>query len=309
MSGERVFSKILLAVDGSLPSVVAEELTVFLAKRLDSTVTVVNVFSHEFMGSHLEKYFPVQYKDVPLGAGGGGAPEERLIEEPMPGAQETSLRESTASYLQRGTYAIDQAVALFKVEGVPVDQKLLKHVDAAESITREAEKGNYDLIVVGYSGEKEEEPHLGSVAKKTAEYAKTSVLIAKEKKQISKIIVPVDGSERSRKVVHYATILARELGAEVTLLNVQESDLPPEITKEIGTRILSEAAGQFKGTEPYQKLASGDPAKTIIQMAREEDYDLILMGHKGHNAVSRFLLGSVSDHVIQYADRSVLLIR
>ena len=309
MSDEQIFNKILLAVDGSLPSNVAEELTVFLAKRLDSSVTVVNVISHEFLGSHLEKYFPAEYKDVPLGAGGGGAPEERLYEEPMSPAQETLLRESTTSHLQRGTDAIDEAVALFKVEGVPVDQKLLKHIDAAEGITREAEKGNYDLVVVGYSGEKEEEPHLGSVAKKTAEYAKTSVLIAREKKQISKIIVPVDGSERSRKVVRYATILAGKLGAEVTLLNVQEADLPPEITKEIGTRILSEAADQFKGTNLHQKLASGDPAKTIIQTAREGDYDMIIMGHKGHNAVSRFLLGSVSDHVIQYADRSVLLIR
>jgi nucleotide-binding universal stress UspA family protein len=227
----------------------------------------------------------------------------------MSGAQETVLRGFTTSYLQRGTDAVDEAVGLFKVEGVPVDQKLLEHADAAESITREAEKGNYDLVVVGYSGEEEEEPHLGSVAKKTAEYAKNSVLIAREKKQISKIIVPVDGSDRSRKVIHYATILTGKLGAEVTLLNVQESDLPPEITKETGTRILSEAADQFKGTNLHQKLAYGDPAKTIIQTAREGDYDLILMGHKGHNVVSRFLLGSVSDHVIQYADRSVLLIR
>jgi nucleotide-binding universal stress UspA family protein len=99
------------------------------------------------------------------------------------------------------------------------------------------------------------------------------------------------------------------LGADVLLLNVQEPDLPPKIMKEIGTRILSEVAGQFRGTKLYQKLVSGDPAKTIIQTAREGDCDLIIIGHKGHSAVIRFLLGSVSDHVVQYADRSVLLIR
>jgi len=307
MPSEQIFNKVLLAVDGSLPSIIAEELTAFLAKRLDSSVTVLNVVSHEFMGSQLGKYVPMLYKDVPLGT--GGAPEEYVSAEPASGAQEAISREITMSYRQRGADVIEEAVALFKEEGVPVDQKLVEHADPAESITREAEKGNYDLVVVGYSGEEEEEPHLGSVAKKTALYAKTSVLIAREKKQISKIIVPVDGSEHSKKVVHYAAILARELGAEVALLNVQEPDLPPKIMKEIGTRILSEAADQFKETKLYQKLASGDPAKTIIQTAREGDYDLILMGHKGHNAVSRFLLGSVSDHVIQYADLSVLLIR
>jgi nucleotide-binding universal stress UspA family protein len=307
MSGEQIFNKVLLAVDGSLPSIIAQELTAFLAKRLDSRVTVLNVVPLEFMGSQLGKYIPTLQKDIPLGT--GGAPEERMYADPTSGAQEAVSREITMLRRQRGEEAVEEAVSLFKEEGVPVDQKLVEHADPAESITREAEKGNYNLVVVGGSGEKEEEPHLGSVAKKTALYAKTSVLIAREKRQISKIILPVDGSEHSKKVVHYATILARELDVEVALLNVQEADLPPKIMNEIGTRILSEAAGQFKGTEPYQKLASGDPAKTIIQMAREEDYDLILMGHKGHNAVSRFLLGSVSDHVTQYADRSVLLIR
>lgn len=307
MSSEHIFNKVLLAVDGSLPSVIAEELTAFLAKKLDSRVTVLNVISHEFMGAQLGKYIPMLQKDIPLGT--GGAPEERMYADPTSGAQETLSREITMSQRQRGADAVEDAVALFKEEGVPVDQKLVEHADPAESITREAEKGNYDLVVLGGSGEEEEEPHLGSVAKKTALYAKTSVLIAREKKQISKIIVPVDGSEHSKKVVNYATILARELGAEVALLNVQEPDLPSKIMKEIGTRILSEAAGQFEGVKLFQKLASGDPAKTIIQTAKEGDYDLILMGHKGHNVVSRFLLGSVSDHVIQYTDRSVLLIR
>ena len=308
MSGEQIFDKVLLAVDGSLPSVVAEELTAYLAKRLNSKVTVLNVISDPFTVS-LGKYFPVLYKDVPLDTGGGGAEEEHVSTEPASGAQETVLRETAMSLMQRGTDVIEDAVALFKEEGLSVNQKLVDHSDPAESITREAEQGSYDLVVVGYSGEEEEEPHLGSVAKKTALYAKTSVLIAREKRQISKIMVSVDGSEHSKKVVHYAAILAKKLDAEVMLLNVQEPDLPSEVMKEIGTRILSGAADQFKETKLSQKLASGDPAKTIIRMAREGDYDLILMGHKGHNAISRFLLGDVSDHVIQYADRSVLLIR
>ncbi|MGA3192844.1 MAG: universal stress protein [Candidatus Bathyarchaeia archaeon] len=307
MSSEQIFKKVLVAIDGSLPSVIAEELAVFMAKKLDSNVTVLHVISHEFMGSQLEKYTPILYKDVPLGTGSG--PEERVSAVPASGAQEAVAKEIMISYRQRGTDVIEEAAALFKEEGIPVDQKLLEHADPAESIIREAEKGNYDLVVIGSSGEEEKKPHLGSVAKKTALYAKTSVLIAREKTQISKIMVPVDGSEHSKKVVHYSTILAKKLGVEVALLYVQEPDLPPRIMKEIGTRILSEAAGQFEAIKPDQKLVSGDLAKTIIQTAKKGDYDLTLMGHKGHGVVAQFLLGSVSDHVIQYIDRSVLLIR
>ena len=123
------------------------------------------------------------------------------------------------------------------------------------------------------------------------------------------MLVPVDGSEHSKKVVHYAALLAGRLSAEVTLLSVHEGNLPPQIMKDTGKKILSEAAGQFEGIRLDEKLESGDPAKTIVQTAKDGDYDLILMGHKGHSTVSRFLLGSVSDHVIHYADRSVLLIR
>ncbi|MGA2307979.1 MAG: universal stress protein [Candidatus Bathyarchaeia archaeon] len=307
MFDERIFKRVLLAVDGSLPSITAEELTVFMAKKLDSHVTVLNVISHEFMDSRLGSYIPILYKDTPLGT--GGRPEERVSELPASGTGEALSKEITASYLGRSTEIVEEAAALFEEQGIRVDRKILEHADPAEIITREAEKGNHDLIVVGYSGQDDKEPHLGSIAKKTALYAKTSVLVAREKSQISKMMVPVDGSEHSKKVVRYAAVLASKLGANVLLLNVQEPDLPPKIMKEMGIRILSEAVGQFRGTKLDQKLVSGDPAKTIIQTAREEDCDLILLGHKGHSAVIRFLLGSVSDHVVQYADRSVLLIR
>jgi nucleotide-binding universal stress UspA family protein len=307
MPNEQIFNRVLLAIDGSPPSIIAEELTVFLAKRLGSKVSILNVISHEFGESQLGKYGPTLLKDVPLGT--GGAPEERVYAEPMSGVSEALTREITMSNRQRGRDAIEEALALFKEERVSVDQILVENTDPAESITREAEKGNFDLVVVAYSSEEEKEPHLGSVAKKTALYAKTSVLIAREKKQISKIMVAVDGSEHSIRLVHCAAILARELSAEVTLLNVQESDLPPDIVNKAGTRILSEAVARFKEAKLNQKLSTGDPAKTIIQEAREGDYDLIIVGHKGHNILSRFLLGSVSDHVIHYADRSVLLMR
>ena len=242
MSDEQIFQKVLLAVDGSLPSVVAKELTVFIAKKLGSRVTVLNVMSHEFMSFQPKKYGSVLDSYVPLGTGGSHGPEEDTSRVPASGVQEALSKEITTSYVQRGSEVIEDAAALFKEEGVSVDQKLLEHADPAESITREAENGKYDLVVVGYSGEEEKEPHLGSVAKKTALYAKTSVLVAREKTRISRMLVPVDGSEHSKKVVHYAAVLAGKLGAEVTLLSVHEGNLPPEVMKETGKKILSEAA-------------------------------------------------------------------
>ncbi len=52
---------------------------------------------------------------------------------------------------------------------------------------------------MGNTGEEERDQHLGSVAKKVATTAEIPVLITRDKIQISRILVPVDGSEKSGK--------------------------------------------------------------------------------------------------------------
>jgi nucleotide-binding universal stress UspA family protein len=203
-------------------------------------------------------------------------------------------------------------MAIFKEDGISADQKLVEHVNPAETIIEEAQNGNYDLIIMGHGQEEQQEPHLGSLAEKVSRHAQTSVLIAKEKRRIQKMLVPVDGSESAEKALQYAAILAKKTDAMITLIYVQEPELSrlrPELAKEIGTRILSKAADQVKGVKLDQKLEIGDPASMVIQTAKNGDYDIIVMSSKGHSAMRRFLLGSVGDHVIHYADRSVLLIK
>ncbi len=312
MKGEQIFKKILVPVDGSFPSLIAQELTAFLAKKLNSKVTVLHVVSHEFMSPRLGEFYPEMYEPIGVGIAGGSIPIPRRAPAPPSPHAQAVAREITKWYHEKGEEIIANAVALFKEEGVPIDQKLVEHADPAETIIKETEKGNYDLIVMGHSGEKEQEPHLGSVAKKVSRHARTPVLIAREKRQISEILVPVDGSENAEKALQYAVILARKIDAKITLLHIQESSLfklRPEVTKKIGTRILSNAADQAKGTKLDQKLESGDPAKVITQTADKGNYDIIFIGSRGHSAIARFLLGSVSDHVTHYANRSVLIIR
>ncbi len=61
-------------------------------------------------------------------------------------------------------------------------------------------------------------------------------------------------------------------------------------------------------TSETQLIAdSGDPAESIIQTAEENQADLIVLGHRGMNATSAFLLGGVSQKVATYAPCSVLI--
>jgi len=109
-----------------------------------------------------------------------------------------------------------------------------------------------------------------------------------------------------------AAALSKKLNAKLTLLHVQEShlfSLRPEVSMTIGRGILAEAAGKISEMSFEQKLESGDPAKEISEIAGKENFDIIVMGAKGHGGANRSLLGSVSNHVLHYTTHSVLIVK
>ena len=315
MPEKQIFKKILVPADGSVSSLSAQEIAALIARKLDSKVTVLNVVAHELMHTAMQDYFPGADTDFAAAAVITG---EHVIPAQTPNQPSAIVRRKTADEItnwahEKGEEILDEAVAFFRKKGVEVDQKLLKHVDPANSIINEVEKGKYGLVAMGRSAEKEQIPHLGSIAGKVSRHAKSSVLVSTGgKEQVSKILVPVDGSKNAESAAKHAGVLAKNLDAEISLLYVQESSLfgfRPELTKKIGANILSKTAHLVKGVKTDQKLEQGDPAKVIIQTADKGDYDMIVMGGKGHNAVRNFVMGSVSDHVLHYANRSVLLVK
>jgi nucleotide-binding universal stress UspA family protein len=227
----------------------------------------------------------------------------------------TFQAEVTNWYREAGEDVVADAAMFFKSEGVQVRKKLLEHSDPAERILKEAQAGKYDLLVIGRNAEEKEEkesPHLGGVAEKVARHAPSSVLIAARKKEISRLLVAVDGSEGALKASDYATALAHQFDAQMTLLYVQEKGLLTfrrPVSEEVGKKVLSEAAEKISGLKVEKRIESGDPAKRIVEVAKSGNHDIIVMGSRGYVSTERFKLGSVSNHVIHYADRSVLLVR
>jgi nucleotide-binding universal stress UspA family protein len=314
MQNEQTFKKILVPVDGSVPSNVAREFASFMARQFNSRVTVIHVVAHELMGPGVQKFTePEDRHEHPhVGFSGGAAmsPSVHAYETPGTPYSEQIAREITNVCSQEGEDILGDALRALKQEGVYADQKLVVEADPASVILKVAEEGNYDIIIMGSSEEEEKEPHLGSVAKKVAHHARIPVLIARGKSSMSKILIPVDGSKYAERAIQSAVALAKKAKADLTLLYVQESGIfriRPEVSKEIGKRILSNASAQIKGIDVEQKLESGDPAKIIIKTANMGGHDLIVIGSRGHSTRERFSLGNVSDHIVQYVDRSVLI--
>ena len=312
MQSEGFFRRILLPVDESSPSMVSQELTVFLAKELGSRVTVLHVASDEIVIPLIERPQGIQEIE-PISVSAGGVP--RAVEVPKPRGNalpEDVISEISNWYVERASRAIEETVGRFEKAGLTIEKKIIKHGDPADAILSEVKKGSYDLIIMGNSSEGERDQHLGSVAKKVATHAEIPVLITRGNTKMSNLLVPVDGSEKSEQALHYAKALAEKVNAKVTLLYVQESPLftlKPEFSKEIGNGILTNAAAKFTMTPPEVKLELGDPAKKIIETAEKGDFDLIIMSSHGHGTVKRFLMGSVSEHVLHYSNHSILLIK
>jgi nucleotide-binding universal stress UspA family protein len=304
-------------MDGSAPSITARDLTMLVAKKFNSFVTVTYVVSHELMEPGARKFSSPEnrHEHPPVGIMGGALtmqPRPHAPEAPDTSYFDKAASEITDLYREEGEDVLNDALRALKGEGIDADKKLVVEADPANSILRVAKEGSSDAIIMGASGEKERKPHLGSVAKKVAHRAEVPVLITRGEPQISKILVAVNGSEHSQRAVECATLLARKVKVPMTLLHVQESSifkLRPDVSKEIGKRILSGSATEMEGVEVDQKMESGDPAKTILNTANKGDYDLIVMGARGHSTTEMFMLGSVSDHVVQYSGRSVLIIK
>lgn len=142
---------------------------------------------------------------------------------------------------------------------------------------------------------------------------------------MKKILVAVDGSENSKKAILKARALAELNDSEVTLLSVVNDAMMnnPYVTRrdhklaiskafmEQGNTILRKSLdifGPYKG-KVETSLKYGDPGKTIIKIAEEEGYDLVIMGSRGLNAISRAMLGSVSNKVLNHIHISVLIVK
>jgi nucleotide-binding universal stress UspA family protein len=316
LTRESFFQKILVPVDDSVPSLAAQELAALISKKYASQLTVLHVVSHALMNpSVLDMVGEINVQEfAPSQIARGEHSMPRRLAPPEEGRPMPKgvIGEISDWYHERGEEIAEEAFRLFKDEGVSVDKRVIEHHDPASAIVRQVEHEDYDSVIIGRSGEKESQPHLGSTAERVVERVKVPVLVVTDTKRLSKILVPVDGSDAAEKALTYAVNLATKLDAKITLLHIQESEplrVRPEIMKGMGDSILSKAERKAGGVELDKRMETGRPGTVITNTANTENYDVVVMGDKGHSSARRFLLGSTSNHVLHYSNRAILIVK
>jgi nucleotide-binding universal stress UspA family protein len=141
------------------------------------------------------------------------------------------------------------------------------------------------------------------------------------------MVVGTDGSDTAKEAVRQAADLAKRIGAKMHVVSAYEpvpegrlreerSEVPDDLAWMVNPRedvnaTLSEAAEGLReeGITVETHAREGDPADAILDVAEEEDADLIVVGNKGMTGAKRFLLGSVPNKVSHHAPCSVMIIR
>lgn len=136
-----------------------------------------------------------------------------------------------------------------------------------------------------------------------------------------KIVFPTDFSHCSEAALEYATALARESGAKLIIVHAED---PPvaygggeayygilEPDHQELSRMLQEIRPSDPEVHCEHRLLHGErsPASEIIQLAEDEQADMIVMGSHGRTGVSRFLMGSIAEAVVRRAGCPVLIIK
>jgi nucleotide-binding universal stress UspA family protein len=133
------------------------------------------------------------------------------------------------------------------------------------------------------------------------------------------ILHPTDFSERSEFAFHLASALARDYGAQLTILHVlqeptvlfTEAIAPPrddDHREELG-RKLREIGACDPRLHVRHELVEGHPATEILRVAQATGADLIVMGTHGRRGLKRLIMGSVAAQVVQKAACPVLTVK
>lgn len=131
-----------------------------------------------------------------------------------------------------------------------------------------------------------------------------------------KIVFPTDFSHTGDAALAFAAGLAREHGAMLYIVHVQE---PPayygggemyygtlDPTVEQLTGLLEDVVPSDPTVRFEHRMLMGDPADALVQFAKDENADLIVMGTHGRSGLSRMIMGSVAEAVVRRATCPVL---
>lgn len=138
---------------------------------------------------------------------------------------------------------------------------------------------------------------------------------------IKKILVSMDGSKKSFKVLEMAITIAKPFGATLVGLCVVPNEPPiymPGLSSSFKRKMVEEAKkflerakkiSEDNGIEFKYYVADGIPSEYVSEFANNRPFDLIVIGGRGHSRIRELLLGSVAHSTVHKSKIPVLVVK
>ena len=231
----------------------------------------------------------------------------------VPEVAEELYRSLKQSMREDGERLLDRTQSLLPPHAGPTT-KLLQLGSPTEVIITTAEAKKVDLIIMGARGLGPiKERLIGSVSHRILTLAPCATLIVNGPvKAMKQILLPLQGSFDETAAIRFLQLKPFHDPVELTLLTVLSQTQPPWPVEVTVARKLEEQALQIAhdyidevakrlrtiGYQARGLAVLGTPSSRILQEATARRSDLILMGTKGRQGITRFMLGSTSHAVL-----------
>jgi nucleotide-binding universal stress UspA family protein len=238
----------------------------------------------------------------------------------LPEVAEEIYKTLEQSMREDGERLLNRVQSLLPMHAGP-STKHLRIGSPAEMIVSMAEQQKADLIVMGARGlGPVKERLLGSVSHRILTLAHCATLIVNGPvKAMKQILLPLQGPFDAEAAMRFLQLKPFHDAVELTLLTVLPSTEPPwpgnAAAAAASTEILEEQANFIEGVAERLRVIGfqahgvaviGTPSTMILQEATTLRSDLILMGTRGRQGMTRFVLGSVSHAVLHKTPCPVL---
>jgi nucleotide-binding universal stress UspA family protein len=135
---------------------------------------------------------------------------------------------------------------------------------------------------------------------------------------VRNVVVPIDFSAVSEAALAYGRNFARAFGARLHVIHVAENDflrptaadphvLSAALDRQVANKLTQDDRQSLNAVAVIRK--SDAPADEIVQYAKGENADIIIMGTHGRRGIAHVLVGSVAEKVIRSAPCPVLTVR
>jgi hypothetical protein len=271
---------ILLATDGGLHSEGAVKEVIRLARACNTRLHVLRLFSYK--------------------SGFSDETSRRLDDE-----FRQKMESETTPYFER----IRELAA---AENVECESSVKNTTNIAQAIVDKANALRSDLIVMGRRGLSGiKKLLLGSVTSEVIGLAQCKILVVPQDASIKgeSILLATDGSDFS--AVAEAEAVSAGLKCpqlkQLIALSVASSDSETNQAKQTVEKF--KATAESKGVKVEAIVKTGKPAQTIMDVAKEQNADMIIMGTHGRTGIQKAIIGSVASQVVSSAHCAVLVVK